>query len=339
MKQTADDIRWGLLIHFGAHMWYDMVCFPEREKKGICGGLHDHHFFDYGVWCDWTQAMAKSGVNTLVVDVGEGVVYPSHPELGIKGSWSADRLHAEVARLKKLGLEVIPKLNFSTTHDAWLGEYGHMVSTPEYYKVRDDVIGDLAEIFEKPKLFHLGMDEETAWHQPPGKQNYACLRQGELWWHDIELLFRRVEALGMRPWIWSDYIWHHKELFLARMPKTVLQSNWYYGEKIDPKLHTNENARLYTGAFQWLEDAGYDQIPCGSTWSTDKNFPAIVEWGRTHVPPARLKGFLMTTWALTVPQQRANGLKAIKIVADARADFERADRRSAQFRTRSPSLA
>ena len=326
MKQAkADELSWALLVHFGTHMWYDVPYDPSRERrgvKGIYGGVHESHCFDYGVWCDWTQAMARKGVNTLVVDVGEGVVYPSHPELGIKGSWSADRLHGEVERLKKMGLEVLPKLNFSTTHDAWLGEYGHMISTPEYYKVRDDVIGDVVEIFGHPRLLHLGMDEETAWHQPPGKQNYACLRQGELWWHDVELLFRRVEALGVRPWVWSDYIWHHKEEFLARMPKSVLQSNWYYGSgKIDPSFHKNANERIYTAAFQWLEDAGYDQFPCGSTWDRLENFPGIVEWGRTHVPAERLKGFLMTTWVLTVPQQRVEVLKAIDIVAKARADF------------------
>lgn len=312
-----------MLVHFGTHMWYDLKCDPEHEKVGRYGGIHDHHFFDYGTWRDWTDTMAKTGVNTLVVDVGEGVVYPSHPELAIKGSWSADRLHGEVERLKKLGLEVIPKLNFSTTHDAWLGEYGHMISTPEYYKVRDDVIGDLVDIFGKPKLFHLGMDEETAWHQPPGKQDYMCLRGESLWWHDIELLFRRVEALGVRPWVWSDYIWQHKDVFLRRMPKSVMQSNWYYGsDKIDPALHSNPKTKAYTGAFQWLEDAGYDQIPCGSTWEKNENFPAIVEWGRTHVPQERLKGFLMTTWVLTVPQQRAQGLKAIEIVAKARERFK-----------------
>ena len=60
-----------MLVHFGTHMWYDLPCDPERERTGVYGGIHDRHFFDYGVWRDWTQAMARSGVNTLVVDVGE----------------------------------------------------------------------------------------------------------------------------------------------------------------------------------------------------------------------------------------------------------------------------
>ncbi|HRR33394.1 MAG TPA: hypothetical protein P5026_04805 [Kiritimatiellia bacterium] len=40
---------------------------------------------------------------------------------------------------------------------------------------------------------------------------------------------RTVEALGARPWAWSDYGWHHPE-FMQRCPKSVVLSNWYYDE-------------------------------------------------------------------------------------------------------------
>ena len=64
------------------------------------------------------------------VDVGEGLVYPSHPELVIEGSWSPDKLRAEVRRLRAMGVEAVPKLNFSTSHNGWLKQYRRMVSTP-----------------------------------------------------------------------------------------------------------------------------------------------------------------------------------------------------------------
>ena len=38
---------------------------------------------------------------------------------------------------------------------------------------------------------------------------------------------------GVRAWCWSDKIWHAKDDFLKRMPKSVLQSNWYYGRNFD----------------------------------------------------------------------------------------------------------
>ena len=96
----------------------------------------------------------------LLLDLAEQIVYPSHPELAVKGSWAPERVCKELDRLRGLGLEPIPKLNFSTCHHFWLKEYSRMVSTPEYYKVCADVIRDVCEIFESPRLFHLGWDEE-----------------------------------------------------------------------------------------------------------------------------------------------------------------------------------
>jgi hypothetical protein len=46
------------------------------------------------------------------------MVYPSHPELAVKGSWSPEKMKSELARLRALGLEPIPKRNFSASHDA-----------------------------------------------------------------------------------------------------------------------------------------------------------------------------------------------------------------------------
>ena len=326
-----DDLMWACLFHFGTHMWSDRPVTGEKAENGSTSGPCDHFRFDEEVWRCWTDAMAKGGTNMVVMDIGEGVVYPSHPELGIKGSWSADRLHEEVRRLRKMGLEPIPKLNFSATHDTWLGEYHRMLSTPEYYKVCRDVIADLVKIFDGPRLFHLGYDEETEVHQRG--HDMMVLRQGELWWHDFLWFERTVAEMGPRPWIWSDYIWWHREEFVKRMPKRVLQSNWYYNsDKIDPKLHKGPQSaeakekhwdqRVWTAAFQWLEDARYDQAPCGSNCGNDRNFDAIVEWGRTHVPPERLKGFCMAPWILTLPPKREKGLAAIDIVRKAREDFE-----------------
>ena len=76
------------------------------------------------------------------------------------------------------------------------------------------------------RFFHLGMDEETAGHQK--HLNYVMVRQHDLWWHDLLFLAEQAEKSGARPWIWSDYVWHHPDQFYEKMPKSVLQSNWYY---------------------------------------------------------------------------------------------------------------
>jgi len=53
--------------------------------------------------------------------------------LGVSDSWEPERFVKEMERLRAIGLEPIPKMNFSTCHDAWLKDYGHQVSTPRYY--------------------------------------------------------------------------------------------------------------------------------------------------------------------------------------------------------------
>ena len=242
-------------------------------------------------------------MNLIVIDLGEALQYRSHPELAVKGAWTVDRFRAELARLRAMGLEPIPKLNFSTAHDTWLKDYGRQVSTEPYYRVCADMIAEVCEIFDRPRFFHLGYDEETAGHQ--AQYSYAVVRQGELWWHDFLFFVKEVERRGVRPWIWSDYCWNHAGEFAARMPKTVLQSNWYYGASFDPAKDA------YVRAYLDLDQAGFDQVPTGSNWSTDENFKGTVAFCSRHLTPARLKGFLMAPWFFTLKEWQDKNLQAI----------------------------
>jgi hypothetical protein len=300
---------WSYLIHLGYNMWLDR----EAPELGITGlAAQPHLRFDEPLWNDLLPVMAKAGVNMVVIDLGEGVQYASHPEIGVDGSWSVEKLQAELAKLRGMGIEPIPKLNFSTTHDAWLGPYSRMVSTPAYYDVCRDLIGEVIEIFDRPRYFHLGMDEETAEHQR--HQQYAVMRQFDLWWHDLLFLVREVEKKDVRAWIWSDYLWHHPEEFFERMPGSVLQSNWYYGDDFNPELG-------YVKAYLDLEAHGFDQVPTGSNWSCDTNFGGTVEFAKKNIPRERLAGFLQTVWRPTLEEYRQKHLDAIEQLARAKAGF------------------
>ncbi len=283
--------------------------------------------FDEDVWREVTARMAEKGFNMVVLALGEGVVYPSHPELAVEGSWSAGKLKAELKRLRDLGLEPIPKVNFSTAHDTWLKEYHRMVSTKRYYEVCADLIRDIAELFDHPRFIHLGYDEEMPIAQE--RSAYMVVRQGELWWHDFDFLRREVEKNGACAWIWSDYMWHHREEFLRRMPKSVLQSNWYYRTDFSDEIcdRTRMESRIMAAAwpesvagpsaFLDLEEALYDQVPCGSIWATEDNMAALVPFCRGHIGAPRLKGFLMAPWLMTIRENREALLKAVDIAADA----------------------
>ena len=306
-------MTWGLMVQLGHNMW---------------GEGEDHNRTDRKLWNEVTELAAKKGVNMLLIDLGEGMVYPSHPELAVKGSWTPDEMKEELARLRRLGLEPIPKLNFSASHDAWLKEYSRMLSTPEYYKVCADVIRDVCEIFGRPRLFHLGWDEEKFIAQKNSR--LAVVRQGDLWWHDFLFTAKEVEKNGSRAWIWSDQNWKHHGDFLKRMPHSVMQSNWHYFYlqhmvRNDREINKLDWPEPWAGplGFLELEEAKYDQIPCASNYKVPMNLEIVVKFCKEHVVRERIKGFLMAPWAGTYGEKnRAKLLEACSLVENARRIWE-----------------
>jgi hypothetical protein len=300
----SDGLVWAYLMHLGMHFWADRAT-PMWKEYGVTDTLRCETDF----WRETVDRAARSGVNMIVVDLLEGVQYRSHPELAIKGSWSRDQLREELHRMRELGIEPIPKLNFSAAHDTWLGEYGRMLSTRIYYEVCRDLIAEAIELFDKPRFLHLGMDEETAEHQ----RDYAhvVIRQHELWWHDLNFYVGELQKAGVRPWVWSDYEWHNPEQFYAHMPTSILQSNWYYGDEFGP---TVDRAKTYNN----LDLRLYDQIPTGSNWLGPANFEKTVEYCAHFLDRQRLKGFLQTTWVGTVASARGRHVAALAQVDKAR---------------------
>ena len=309
--ENPPSLIWGALMHMGTNMWSDIPVsrwgkFKPEELHLVCAA--DHLRFDESVWRKLTSRMKEAGMNLVVIDLGEALQYQSHPELSVKGSWSIDRFRAELKRLREMGLEPIPKLNFSTGHDTWLKEYSRQVSTYKYYRVCEDLIQEVSEIFDKPRFFHLGYDEETAGHQ--AQYGYVVVRQGELWWNDFLFFVKQVEKQGVRPWIWSDYYWKHPEEFLDRMPRSVLQSNWYYGELFEPEQE------IMVKTYLDLEKAGFDQVPTGSNWSNNVNFRNTVNFCGQHLSQNHLKGFLMAPWFFTLPEWLDKNMRAIDQVEE-----------------------
>jgi len=333
------DLLWGNLVHLSYNMWCDTAKNDWPESVNHCTKRVKKYFRRYigfrpelrcdsKTWRATTDAMARSGMNLLVIDLGDAVKYESHPELAVKGAWSVDALRLELSRLRSLGIEPIPKLNLSTGHDAWLGPYSRQVSTPPYYKVVGELLDEVIRLFDRPRYFHLGMDEEDWANQR--YYEYAVIRQGELWWHDLKFFIDRVEKKGVRAWVWSDYFWHHPDRFLKRMPKSVLQSNWYYAAafsaaelsalgKSKGKDWVEKWVAPRVRAYKALDEAGYDQIPTGSNWSEPSNFIGTVHHCRANLGSKRLKGFLMAPWAPMLPPFKGYYQEAIDLVSSAKA--------------------
>ena len=92
---------WSVLVHLTGHI---------QENNH-----YDTLPFDDGMWeNNVLRAAVGAGVNTIVLDVGDGVEFATHPEIAIKGAWSRKRVREEVRRCRDMGITLIPKLNFAT---------------------------------------------------------------------------------------------------------------------------------------------------------------------------------------------------------------------------------
>jgi len=337
ISQTAlaplGDIR-ALYIMLGHNMWCDWPTelmgedlakasgfLPEIRRPDLYLKCNDD------IWRKVTDHAAAKGINLLVVDLGEGLFYPSHPELAVEGTWSVEKMQKEIERLNSLGMEVVPKLNFSTTHNGWMKDYRHMISSQPYYRMCEDVIADVVEIFGHPRFFHIGYDEENERHQ--AIFNYCIYRKGESWWKDFLHIVSTVESHGARPWMWSDYGWDHPDFF-ERCPKSVIQQNWYYDEQyggFDPATNTTSDYKRLV-EFEALDKAGFDQVPCGTNWSgivrrrlktgADDVIGKLVDYGRRTISKERLQGFMMAPWVRCETQEHLEiQLKGIDLFSDA----------------------
>lgn len=308
---------WGCLLHLSFNMWEEYIS-PHRPFRGYQPDMN----VSESLWNEAIVKMSDNGINMVVIDLGNAVRYDSHPEIAVNKAWSTEKLREELKKLRKLGLEPIPKLNFSAGHDTWMGKYSRMVSTDEYYKVCSDLITEVCSLFEKPRFFHLGMDEESASNQ--SHYNYIVVRQNDVWWNDFYFLVGEVEKQNSRAWIWSDYmLWNYPEQFFKKMPKSVIQSNWYYGENF-PDNPFDKKIPKDIQAYLNLEAHGYDQIPTGSFHDkNEKNILNTVQFCEKSIDDARLLGFLQTFWKPTIEEYRAIILKGIDLAGGAREWFAR----------------
>lgn len=311
---------WANLLHLSFNMWGDRRDLFSSDHYGL---YQPHLRFDDRLWNDILERMAAVGMNMVVLDLGDGVRYESHPEIAVENAWSIGRLCRELEKMRRMGLEPIPKLNFSACHDNWLGPYARCVSTPAYYKVCTDLIGEVCALFGRPRFFHLGMDEETAMTQRINE--YIVIRNGDLWWSDLNFLVKNVERHGSRAWVWADHHWSRPDEYEKKMPRSVVQGNWWYNnldprlvvKRCMPELGARELPAKPVDTYLRLARAGYDQIPTASNWSSDNNFTETALFARRYIPSRKLLGLLQTAWKPTLEEFRQVHMAAIDQVGEA----------------------
>jgi len=294
------DLMWAYLIHLSCHMWGDKL----SEPRGLFLDpmWEDENKTDVEIWDKVIQSLAEYQVNTLLIDVGDAIQYESHPEISAPDAWSKDFLKKKLDEIRALGITPIPKLNFSTCHDVWMKEYSRMVSTPIYYRVCADLIREVCEVFDYPKYFHLGMDEELDRFQT--YYDISVVRHEHMLFHDINFLCRECEKHGARPWLWACLATTYPDSFDKKLSRSVLLSNAFY-RRIQPEPW-KDGKNPYTTylsplTYDMLDKMGFDQVLTGSTWTYAKSIYQNVAYGKYRLDPDRVLGYMSAPWYHTKP--------------------------------------
>ena len=306
---------WGLLVHLSMNMWL-----PKRDELS----------FDDDFWAYILDESVKAGINTIILDIGDGIQFVSHPEISLKNAWTRKRVRAEVKRCKDMGIALIPKLNFATPHGHWLGEYSRMVSTSIYYKVCNDLIKEVYELFDKPEYIHLGMDEEDAKHVQ--NHEYAVYRQNDLYWHDVRFLVDCVADTGAVPFMWSCPLYGHFDEYAEHFaPDECVLSPWAYNaikkehwtpieSRAEYVAYYNEGDYAKLGIKYVEEDPylvqfremspevckkGYKIVPCASVFNRcDWNHMDLFEYFKEIASDDQIIGFMSAPWVETLPTEQ-----------------------------------
>ena len=222
------NMMFAYMMYLSNHMWDD----ENTPARGwyVPPRYNENINVEENAWDETVRYLAEHKFNAVLIDVGDGIKYESRPEISAPDAWDKDFLKKKLTEMRALGLEPIPKLNFSTCHHTWLKEYRRMTSTRYYYEACADVIREVCEVFDHPRLFHLGMDEEDT----IGNQRFreaVHIRSKDLWWHDLYFYIDCVESCGARAMMWTDYARHRPDEFIRRIPRSVVMCNWYYGDR------------------------------------------------------------------------------------------------------------
>ena len=103
------DFNWAMLIHFMTNWSY--------EEGNIIGGNNPEKIwispaspklrFDYKVYREYLEDMKGCGVNTLIIDVGDALLYKSHPEIAVEGAFTYEEMEKELNYMASMGLSLI----------------------------------------------------------------------------------------------------------------------------------------------------------------------------------------------------------------------------------------
>jgi hypothetical protein len=280
MKTGTLPVR-GYLLHI-TH--YDPVWIKNKDKEKP---------FDLELGLEIVDAVAEAGMNLLMIDVKDGVVYTSHPELKRHYSQPISILTKLRERAKARGLEMAVKLNFSQSavhqHNHWFRPHNDLFDNDEYWQKGFEVIDELIAMLKPRRFFHVGMDEDHS-------RSYSQYVRA------IERLRTGLMQRELRTVIWNDSACHwphadiHREKSLyaeERIPHDIIEVLWDYGSWDE-------------SALKRIADCKFD------LWGAPGTDPQQVTTMRNNLLACGGTGILLTRWIPCIPENRESLLDHVR---------------------------
>jgi hypothetical protein len=260
---------------------------------------------------------ARFKYNAVVIELWASLKYKKHPETAYEHSYTPDQLRPLIELGHALHMDMIPALNSwghasgmrgaSSEHvvldrfPQWQSLYepdgwSFCLTNPKIYDQLFDRYGELLQLFDHPKYFHVGMDE--AWghrglmeseecrgpdplktitnHLDRIHQYFAQRNTKVIMWHDMFIqrddpqLGRLSPANSVPPF--------NTHFALPALPKDVIIAAWNYSETKEWPVP------------KYFHDKGYPVVVC--PWKAKKNTISLLNTAKE----LNLLGVLATTW-------------------------------------------
>ena len=91
------DLMWVNFFEFSYNNYTEE--FTEENRKHFRHPYLGHSpklRWDQDLWIDLTKQIADAGGNAVMLHLGDGIKYESHPEIAVDDAWSIAELKAEI---------------------------------------------------------------------------------------------------------------------------------------------------------------------------------------------------------------------------------------------------
>ena len=268
------------------------------------------------------EALAKKGINVIILEVDYNFAFKSHPELR-RGTNPITRDGARrfAALCKKLNIRLIPEFQ-SVGHQSWKGETFPLLTVypnfdltpgaflknegiycrewdvlnPQVWRIVFKLMDEIIDAF-RADAFHVGMDEVFllgSVHSPStkGKDPGELFAKAVNEIHAHLVRKRRVEML-----MWGDRLIDGRKYEMGEweasmngtasaidlIPKDIIICPWHY------EVRSNYNS------IPMFIEKGFRVLPAG--WKNVDATKALIQFSRSHSGP-RMLGYMFTTWGV-----------------------------------------